>query len=136
MGHGCHDCGCPNGCECSELKPPDISKEDYLHFIKTGRGTWEVADCSKSNPKAPISIDIEDGECTLRINGLPVGFCRKIEFKMEVGKPSELIIERLAYHPQRGFMEDVEAVKGHVGHLKLISDYYQTKEGSEDYFKR
>lgn len=19
MGHGCHDCGCPNGCECPEV---------------------------------------------------------------------------------------------------------------------
>ncbi len=20
MGHGCHDCGCPNGCECPEVE--------------------------------------------------------------------------------------------------------------------
>ena len=27
MGHGCHDCGCPNGCECYPVKEKIVIKE-------------------------------------------------------------------------------------------------------------
>lgn len=28
MGHGCHDCGCPNGCECKALEAQQRALED------------------------------------------------------------------------------------------------------------
>lgn len=35
MGHGCHDCGCPNGCEC-EPKSPAKPSEKRVPFTPYG----------------------------------------------------------------------------------------------------
>lgn len=45
MGHGCHMCGCPNGCECSEIEDQRRSREilKELHDL-LGRSAYLVED--------------------------------------------------------------------------------------------
>lgn len=41
MGHGCHDCGCPNGCECP----------DWVAFTSSHHNTYADYLASKEKPK-------------------------------------------------------------------------------------
>lgn len=53
MGHGCHTCGCPNGCECNEIEDQRQSQEILKKLtVLIGREVRLVEELVKLKRKA------------------------------------------------------------------------------------
>ncbi len=121
----------PGVCTHNELE--EISKLEGTGYLRwNGRGAYEAY------KPAPISLELEDGDCTIKINGKPLGFCKRIELKAEADKDCRTVleIERIAFLPHTNFVKEIESVKNHIGRLRLVLDYFPTTEDNKIYFEK
>ena len=76
MGHGCHDCGCPNGCECGQPTEEEVLSKQIENDSGVRTARKAVADAQAElhralyAARASVSLDREIEQAEQRLTAL------------------------------------------------------------------